>query len=193
MHTAERSLERPFRYGPLMATPEQPGGRVARLVDLAARVGSDGWVMAAGLLLAVVTVVVALQDPPNSLAAALIQAVAIVLTIYASIAIGRSRGELARQREVDTHATSAWRRMRNLYGALGRQRDAINVQADRLAALIDDNRVDFEQVRTSLMALEYIVTEQIATADDALEDWRALIPAEVERLEKEARKRGQVG
>jgi hypothetical protein len=36
------------------------------------------------------------------------------------------------------------------------------------------------------VALDQLVEEQIATADDALEDWRDIIPEEVEQVEEQA-------
>jgi hypothetical protein len=46
----------------------------------------------------------------------------------------------------------------------------------------------FEHARGSLMALDLMVVEQISTADDALEDWRDLVPDEVAAIEAAARR-----
>lgn len=152
--------------------------------------GHAAWIMVGAVVLAVLTVVVALQEPPNALAAGILQAVTIVLSIFASRMFGQEAAQETARERMKPHAVSAWKRMRHLWEALGRQKDAIAEQAERLEKLRTNGDIDFEHVRSSLMALEMLVIEQISTADDAVDDWRELVPEEVERIERVARRRG---
>ena len=53
----------------------------------------------------------------------------------------------------------------------------------------DPQMIAFEHARASLMLLEHMVVEQIGTVDDALEDWRDLVPEEVAAIEEAAQRR----
>ena len=68
------------------------------------------------------------------------------------------------------HARSAFRRVTSLYSGLA-----------RAAAIIEESR-DFDSVEKYHVAfarLEELVSSQLATVDDALEDWRDIVPTEV--------------
>ena len=77
------------------------------------------------------------------------------------------------QRAANPHARSAFRRLITLYGGLSRAlaiiRSSRNLKADK----------DYE---VSLARLEEIIVGQISTADDALEDWKDIVPEEVKQL-----------
>ena len=63
----------------------------------------------------------------------------------------------------------------SLYHSLSRAATAIE------SAQISDSH---ENYQVALAHLEEIVTEQLSTADDALEDWRDIVPEDVEELEQ---------
>ena len=67
------------------------------------------------------------------------------------------------------HARSAFRRLASLYGSMGRVANIIAEEAP-------------EDDATKMKIIEAIVTEQIATVDDALSDWQDIVPESVEEL-----------
>ena len=71
---------------------------------------------------------------------------------------------------VEPHARSAFRRLISLYRSIS-----------RVAEIIEEDNDDQQKVAV----IRAIVIEQIATADDALEDWRDLVPESVAELKKE--------
>ncbi|MCY4403451.1 MAG: hypothetical protein OXD54_12815 [Candidatus Poribacteria bacterium] len=76
---------------------------------------------------------------------------------------------------VKPHARSAFRRLTSLYDSLLRASTVLrtlNASPDP-----DDYRIIFSK-------LQAIVTEQINTADDALEDWRDVVPEDVDELKQ---------
>ncbi len=77
-----------------------------------------------------------------------------------------------------------------MYLALGRQNDALAAQTTRLQELVDTKgKVEMSHVAASLYTLRAMVIEQIHTADDAMSDWRDIVPDEVARIEREAEER----
>jgi hypothetical protein len=150
------------------------------------------WLIVASVALAVITVVVSTQREPSKLAIGLLQGITLVFGTVGSFVLGKDASREAAQALIRPHARSAFRRVQNLYRALGRQQQAIRDEQYRLANLRGQSggeTVIFEQARASLATLEYMVVEQISTADDALEDWRDLVPDEVAAIEAEGRKR----
>ena len=75
-----------------------------------------------------------------------------------------------------THARSAFRRLTSLYSGLG-----------RAATIIDESRDSdsVENYRLAFARLEELVRSQLTTADDALEDWRDIVPEDVGDLQRE--------
>ncbi|MET8370569.1 hypothetical protein ABZU42_12670 [Micromonospora profundi] len=152
-----------------------------------------GGLFVGAVALAVLTVYVAVQKPPNLLATGLLQAITLIFSTAGSIFLTLASAKSAADDSLRRHARSAFRRMRNLYEALGRLRTEIDRQSVRLAGLGtgSTSRVDYEHVRAGFVALDQLVTEQIATADDALEDWRDIVPEEVQEIQEQARKRAE--
>ena len=164
----------------------------------APRWGPAGLLILGSVLLGAITVAVGTQENPSKLAVSLLQGITLVFGTIGSYILGReaSREAAADSRVAATEnlrlpARSAFRRVKNLYGALGRQQSAIQGEINRLATLIEDDgrTVQFEHARASLSALEIMVIEQISTVDDALDDWRDLVPDEVAAIEAAGRER----
>lgn len=147
----------------------------------------------ASLALAYFTYQVATEDEPNKLAAAMLQVISIALGLTGSFVFGRDQSRQAAAEIIKPHAKSAFRRTRNLYLGLGRQREAIAYQGQQLRDLSTgapgSEKVSLAAALGSLAALDLVAVEQISTADDAMEDWRDLVPDEVAAIEAEARER----
>ena len=92
-----------------------------------------------------------------------------------SFIFGRQSARDAVREIIKPHARSAFRRLLSLYHSLSRAATAIE------SAQISDSREDYQ---VALARLEEIITEQLSTADDALEDWRDIVPEDVEELEQ---------
>ena len=96
------------------------------------------------------------------------------ISLGGSFIFGRESALEAAKDLIKPHAKSAFRRLLSQYRSLGRLVEAI--QSAKQANNLDS--INF----LVLDKLESLVIEQIATADDALEDWRDIIPEEVEGL-----------
>lgn len=158
----------PRRFG-LLARPDA----IAALVLVLGAIGA-----------AVVFAVVASQRPLSSLEAFLLQAFWVVAGLVGSFVFGRQSAREAAKEMVKPHARSAFRRLLSLYQSLGRLAHAI----ERGKPATQDNPTE-----SSLDVLEAIVVEQLATANDALEDWRDLIPEDIAELERRIPGRQQPG
>ena len=73
---------------------------------------------------------------------------------------------------IKPHARSAFRRLFSLYMSISRVASIISMSKDP------------ENSHGTLGKVEVIVREQLATADDALEDWRDIVPEEVDELSR---------
>lgn len=81
---------------------------------------------------------------------------------------------------VKLHARPAFRRVTALYNSLY-----------RLSSLIEDLKQDKPDSRLDL--LQALVSEHIATGQDAMEDWRDLVPEEVAKIERRSKRNAQSG
>ena len=92
-----------------------------------------------------------------------------------SFIFGRQSAYQAAREIIKPHARSAFRRLLSLYHSLSRAATAIQ------SVQISDSQ---ENYQVALARLEEIVIEQMSTADDALEDWRDIVPEDVEELKQ---------
>ncbi len=92
-----------------------------------------------------------------------------------SFIFGRQSAQEAAREMIKPHARSAFRRLLSLYQSLSRAATTIE------SAQISDSH---ENDQVALARLEEIITEQLSTADDALEDWRDIVPEDVGELEQ---------
>ena len=86
----------------------------------------------------------------------------------------------AAQETVRLHTRPAFRRVLDLYISLGRLSDRIR----EYKAEDPDNRLN---------VIEAIVDEQLGTMDSALEDWRDIIPEDVEEIAARIERAGGIG
>lgn len=103
----------------------------------------------------------------------LLQVFAIAVGIGASIVFGRESAREAAREIVKPHARSAFRRLVSLYKSLSRVANAIEQARPNVTDAMSSAVLD---------KLGAIVAEQLATADDALEDWNDIVPEDVKEL-----------
>ena len=91
--------------------------------------------------------------------------------------IGRRSARTAAKDVIKPYARSAFRRLVSLYRS-----------HQQMASVIEESRDSetVEEFRLTLARLEGIVLGQIGTADAAMEDWRDIVPEDVEELYKSA-------
>ena len=114
---------------------------------------------------------IATQRTLSSLEGTLLQSFALIVGLVGSFIFGRRSATDAAKEIIKPHARSAFRRLMSLYESLSRV--ANEVAASQSAGV--NNEV-------VLARLEAIVIEQLATADDALEDWSDIVPEDVAEL-----------
>ncbi len=128
--------------------------------------------IAASIAVAVIFVITALKETLTQLEIVFFQAITLFLGLLGSFVFGRQSAMQSARETIRPHARSAFRRLLSLFNSLSRLATAI--ENARSSKPMKDQPV--------LDKLEAIVTEQIATADDALEDWRDIVPEEVDEI-----------
>ena len=98
------------------------------------------------------------------------QTFALITGLVGSFVFGRQSATKAGREVIKPHARSAFRRLLSLYMSISRVANIIAMSKNS------------EDPHVTLAKVEAIVTEQLATADDALEDWRDIVPEEVDEL-----------
>jgi len=143
------------------------------------------------IIVAVITVIVAGASHPNPLAAGLLQGIAVVLSVAASFWFGRLATEQAAADSLRPHAKSAFRRVVGLFRAFGNISDTIDFQMVTLEQIASENHGHLEvaHVRLVMDALKAQAVAQISTVNDAMDDWRDLVPEDVQAIEEQARTR----
>lgn len=125
------------------------------------------------LLVAVISAYIATQRVLTSLESVLLQSFSLISGLVGSFIFGRQSAKDAAREIIKPHARSAFRRLLSLFESLSRVgREIENSQTSETA--------NIEKI--TLARLEAIVIEQLATADDALEDWRDIVPEDVEEI-----------
>ena len=125
--------------------------------------------------ISVILAYIATKRTLSSLESTLWQIFVFASGLAGSFIFGRQSAREAAREMIKPHARSAFRRLLSLYHSLSRAATAIE------SAQISDSREDYQ---VALARLEEIITEQLSTADDALEDWRDVVPEDVEELEQ---------
>jgi hypothetical protein len=141
----------------------------------------NGWYLLASCLLilasitvAIVFSVIASKRTLTQLESTLLQTFSLGAGLIGSFIFGKQSAKQAAKELIKPHARSAFRRLVFLYQSLSRLATAI--EKGKQSNSSDKNE------GVVLDKLEAIVIEQIATADDALEDWRDIVPEDVEEL-----------
>lgn len=121
-------------------------------------------------------VILAYFNPPTVFEVLFFQLVILVTGILGSYIIGKKSAIDTEHDRIKLHARSAFRRVTALYGSLYRLSDTI----EELKGKEGEYRLDLVQA---------LVAEQILTGQDAIEDWRDIVPEEVELIEKRSAQR----
>ena len=98
--------------------------------------------------------------------------------------MGRQSAKDAAREIIKPHARSAFRRLMSLYESLSR------VATEIEKSLSGEGNKNSEG---DLARLKAIVIEQLATADDALEDWNDIVPEDVAELRDKLKARQNKG
>ena len=109
---------------------------------------------------------------------ALWQIFVLVAGLTGSFIAGKQTAREAASEIIKLHARSAFRRLISLYNGLSRAANAIESS--------QSSKSD-EDYQVLLARLEEIVTAQLTTADDALDDWNDLVPEDVAELKQKLR------
>ena len=125
-------------------------------------------VIAAGLFAYVAT-----TRTLTGLESVLLQSLSLFAGLGGSFIFGRQSASEAAREIIKPHARSAFRRLLSLYQSLSRVATTIeSVQS-----------VESPEYPVVIAKIEAIVGEQLTTADDALEDWRDIVPEDVKELD----------
>jgi len=116
---------------------------------------------------------VAVSRSLTDLEGVLLQFICLSLGIAGSFIIGKYSAQKAALELIRPHARSAFRRLISLYKSLS--------SVNELARANDSKPTD---QKMALAQISAIVSQQIGTADDALEDWIDIVPEEVEELKQ---------
>lgn len=145
------------------------------------------WFGVITLIAAVVTVVVGIQEPPNKLATALMQAITLAFGVVTAHLYSKISIAEAVKDSIGNDARKSTRRILNLKNALDRHNDKHLKYLDELekTAITDGNGrkyVDFVSARLALGSLQESTFELQATCQDTLADWNDLVPSDVDAL-----------
>lgn len=123
---------------------------------------------------ALLFVIIASQRDLTGLENTLLQVISLGLGLIGSYVLGRESSKEMAYELVKPHAKSAFRRLLSLYNSISRL--GVAIHESRSTLVLGDP--------TSLVLdkLQAMVIEQISTADDALEDWKDILPEELEKL-----------
>ena len=114
----------------------------------------------------------------------LFQVFALATGLMGSFIFGRQSARAAAREMIKPHARSAFRRLTSLY--VGLSEIARIIDAARNLRSNDDQRL-------ALAKLEGLVVGLVATVDDAQEDWRDIVPEDVEDLPQRLSRMGHDG
>ena len=109
----------------------------------------------------------------TGLESVLLQSFSLLAGLGGSFIFGRHSARAAAREIIKPHARSAFRRLRSLYQSLSRV----------VTTIESSQSVESPEYPVVIAKIEAIVIEQIATADDALEDWRDIVPEDVKELD----------
>ena len=100
------------------------------------------------------------------------QILPLAVGLFGSYIFGQQSATKAGREIIKPYARSAFRRLLSLYMSISRVANIIAMSKNS------------EDSHGTLGKIEAIVGEQLATADDALEDWRDIAPEEVDELSR---------
>jgi hypothetical protein len=111
----------------------------------------------------------------SNLEMVMLQSFALGAGLIGSFLFGKQSASEAATEIIKPHARSAFRRILSLYQSLSRVATAIDSSSKSQSP---------EERQVTIVKIEAIIAEQLVTADDALEDWRDIVPEDVKELEQ---------
>lgn len=138
------------------------------------------WFLAGLLVLIAVgisalVVYISTTRPLTAVEGILWQVFALTAGLAGSFIFGQQSAREAAKEMIKPHARSAFRRLVSLYLSLSRAATAIKSEPE------SDIDKDPQMI---IVKLDVIITEQLDTAEDALEDWHNIVPEDVEKLKQ---------
>ena len=127
----------------------------------------------AAFSMAGLSIFIASQRDLTSLENTLLQAFSLAFGLIGSFLFGKQSANDVAKEMIKPHARSAFRRLMSLYESLSRV--GLEIESSKISPSKQNSA-------NTIAKLEAIVIEQLATADDALEDWNDLVPEEVAEL-----------
>lgn len=123
----------------------------------------------------------------SSLELTLYQVISVALGIGASFMAGQKQARTAAADVVRPHAKSAFRRVIAVYRDLSQFGAAVEGSRTILENMTDANgKLSLPQVNSVLDALSNQIRATLGTVNDAADDWRDLVPDDVDELEQRA-------
>lgn len=105
----------------------------------------------------------------------------LLASIVGSYLLGNIISRNSKYDSIRPHSRSAFRRVLSLYAGLG-----------RLGKAVEDEIIKDDNSSIKFGKIKAIIIEQIATADDALEDWRDIVPDEVAEIEQKFKEKNNL-
>jgi hypothetical protein len=136
--------------------------------------------LVAALVFVAIFVIVATNRALTSLESVSLQLLIFLFGLSGSFILGRQSARKVARDIIKPHARSAFRRVLSLYNGLSRLATIISQRHSSNKDAMSDEVI--------MAKCESILTEYINTADDALEDWRDIIPEDVDELHKRLKK-----
>lgn len=127
--------------------------------------------LASCLAATIAFVVWAFIRQPTTSEVALFQIVILITGLLGSYIFGKNAAKAGATEVIKPHARAAFRRVTALYNSLYR----LSAKIEQLKEEGPDHRLELIQT---------LVHEHIATGQDAMEDWRDIVPEEVEHIER---------
>lgn len=106
------------------------------------------------------------------------QILPLAVGLFGSYIFGQQSATKAGREIIKPYARSAFRRLLSLYMSISRVANIIAMSKS------PEDPQSPEDPHVTMEKIEVIVIEQLATADDALEDWRDIVPEEVDELSR---------
>ena len=126
----------------------------------------------ASILFSMAMVVLTLFSSPTPFETALLQFVILLTGLWGAYIMGKQSALSAARELIRPHARSAFRRVFSLYKSIHN----LSVGIEELQDVEYDPRME---------VIRAVVNEQIATGKDAMEDWRDIIPEDVDEILEE--------
>lgn len=141
---------------------------------------SAAWgLIAAAIAVSMVFIVISADRNLSTLENTLLQIFSVALGLVGSYVLGQASAREAARDMMKPHARSAFRRLVSLTQSLSR----LATNLDQLRPTMQHNA----EASVLIDRVGYIVIEQIAIATDALEDWRDVIPEDLQALANQQR------